>query len=277
MKYADLHVHTLYSDGDLLPQQIIKIAKDKELEMLSITDHDSLKGYFKALPYADEHGITLVPGVEISTIQYHLLGLNFDPQNERFNNFVKRSQDIQKGVCNQRIDVLRSHGVPISLEIVENEFPESSIGTYNLLISMIKDPNCSAYMNKQHGTLDIRTLYGIYFSTKKGIAHSIEKIQWIELEDAINEIHLAGGNAIFAHPPKYATHPSEVIEMLKKVDGIEVQPKFGEKNNPFKDYAHREGKIITYGSDFHRFEKDDSMLSRNDPQIDEAIFGTIKR
>ena len=65
---ADLHIHTICSDGHLSPEEVIKLAEMKNLGSVSITDHDTFEGYKIAKPFADEAGIELIPGVEVTTL-----------------------------------------------------------------------------------------------------------------------------------------------------------------------------------------------------------------
>ena len=61
MAKADLHIHTTASDGHSTPQQIVKNAKKHNLDVISITDHDTIRGYRKAVAEAEENDITLLP------------------------------------------------------------------------------------------------------------------------------------------------------------------------------------------------------------------------
>jgi len=84
----DLHIHSNYSDGVLSVFQIIDEAVKNKVQIISITDHDSIKGYSKKLfDYAKGKNITLIPGVEISTkyqgFGVHILGYNIDLNNEK--------------------------------------------------------------------------------------------------------------------------------------------------------------------------------------------------
>ena len=63
---ADLHCHSLYSDGTCTPRELVDQAKKIDFAGLSVTDHDTLEAFFEAYPYACEKNIILLPGVEIS-------------------------------------------------------------------------------------------------------------------------------------------------------------------------------------------------------------------
>src|SRR5256885_14595408 len=66
MAGIDLHTHTYYSDGTLSPQQLVALAKERGLDVLAVTDHDSISGMPEAREAAEVAGIEIVPGVEFS-------------------------------------------------------------------------------------------------------------------------------------------------------------------------------------------------------------------
>jgi predicted metal-dependent phosphoesterase TrpH len=77
MGLADLHIHTIYSiDGTASVSAVLRRAKLAELDVISITDHDEIRGALKALELAPSHGVDVIPGIEITTAEGHLLALN---------------------------------------------------------------------------------------------------------------------------------------------------------------------------------------------------------
>ena len=96
-KWIDLHIHTLASDGLLSPEEVVKIAKDCRLSAISITDHDAIGGFVGAKEMAEELGIELVSGVELSVTHggddFHLLAY-------LIRNFRRRSiASGRRGLC----------------------------------------------------------------------------------------------------------------------------------------------------------------------------------
>ena len=86
-KSYDLHSHTLNSDGTLTPSELVQRAADKGVDVLALTDHDVTDGISEAKAAAQQHGIRLIPGVEVSTswegTTIHVVGLNIDTESER--------------------------------------------------------------------------------------------------------------------------------------------------------------------------------------------------
>ena len=138
-RFVDLHLHTRYSDGMDDPRSVVRNVKMKGIEVFAITDHDTMRGYEEAYDEAQEWGIEIIPGVEISTKKYHILGLGVDHKHRDFRDFLMHIQRLQEKTCEQRIEVLNAHGIPLTMERVVKYSPNSRLGKYNLLIAMIRD------------------------------------------------------------------------------------------------------------------------------------------
>ena len=85
----DLHIHTKMSDGELTPKEVIDKAIENKVKVISIADHDTIEAYTEEfIQYAENKGIKLIKGVEISTkinkCGIHVLGYNIDVENEKF-------------------------------------------------------------------------------------------------------------------------------------------------------------------------------------------------
>jgi hypothetical protein len=270
MKYVDLHIHTYFSDGTDSPLQVIRTAKMKGLDLIAIADHDNLRGYFRGIKEAQRWKINLVPAVEITTIEAHVLGLNFNPYNENFRKFVEYSKEVHDEVCSQRVEKLRSVGIPITFEKVRNAFPNSSLGKYSIIWTMLLDNECRSYLEKKHEDLSLPFLSKYYLS-KEGIGGKVEKKRAIYWGETVREIKKAGGIVIFPHPSTSARLPSEIPNMMKSVDGLEVQPKFANENQPFADYAKLNNMHITYGSDYHSMYGGSGILGKGINQISDEL------
>ncbi|MBM3247143.1 PHP domain-containing protein [Candidatus Pacearchaeota archaeon] len=254
-RYLDLHTHTLYSDGLYQsPQQLVGTAAYNGIEILAKTDHDTLAGIPEARAEAEKLGVLLINGVEITTPKYHLLGLGFQ-QSNRFREFIGKSQDIQERVVEQRVQALRRIGLPITLEKVKVEFPESRLGKYNLLWTVLKDSACREYFTKVGLSLNPQDV-ARYFFGQGGVA-IIDKLEpEISVEEAIREVHAANGIIGIAHPEKDIREVAELGTLVKQgIDFIEVQPNIRHLN-PAKtkmvaDFVRSKDMLVTYGSDYH--------------------------
>ena len=99
MYIVDLHSHSNVSDGNLNPDDLISYAAEKNVDMIALTDHDDISGLDLARKKAEELGISFINGVEISVTwrsrTIHMLGLNFDPNNQ---NLFKGLERIRLGI-----------------------------------------------------------------------------------------------------------------------------------------------------------------------------------
>ncbi|HME86971.1 MAG TPA: PHP domain-containing protein [Candidatus Nanoarchaeia archaeon] len=268
MTYVDLHSHTIYSDGDLTPEEVLRRMKEKGIEAGAITDHDAMGGYFKAKEEAKQLGIRLIPGVEVTSPDYHILGLGIDDESEQFKKFLAHSRHVQEDVCARRIERLQEIGMPITLEKVRALYPEARLGKLNILGTMFADPACKEYLQEHTPTLTKEESFKYYLKRQA-------KIPWIKgaaIDDEIiiREIHAAGGIAVIAHPFKDVKDMKELELLVEKgLDGIEMQPNYGDRNIPFVDFAREKNLLITYGSDYHGdWKKTRPLLGRGINQMD---------
>ncbi|MBI3334650.1 PHP domain-containing protein [Candidatus Pacearchaeota archaeon] len=277
MKFVDLHNHSIYSDGSDTPETVTRAAVLKGTQVFALSDHDTIAGCEASRREAERWGMLWIPAVEVSTTKYHILGYGFDPANEEFTAFLKHSQHLQEETCIKRLDLLQQHGVPITFEKLRTAFPESRLGKYNLLMTLLLDPECRAYARQHHGEASPDELMGIYLR-KGSIAGTVKKGETISSKEAIYQIHQAGGIAILAHPFKQVTDMHELDVLLEKgIDGLEIQPNYGAKNNPFRAYAEAHGMKMTYGSDFHGPSINRPLLGRehnNLINLDALLAGT---
>lgn len=247
MKHVDLHTHTRYSDGTSDPRQVVMDAALKGLEAIAITDHDITSGIPEAQDEAREFGIEVVPGVEVSTTKYHILGYGFDIENPVLQDMLRESREYQTETVKKRIEILQSAGIPITYEKVLAAYPHSRLGKMNIIYTMIRDPECIAKLGRLSGD----EIFETYLAKGKIGAH-VDGQKSIKSRDAINTIHAAGGIAIVAHPFKQAKEASELDRMIDRgIDGIEIQPNYNGRNEPFIEYARQHGLMTTYGSDYH--------------------------
>jgi predicted metal-dependent phosphoesterase TrpH len=250
-KYIDLHTHTFYSDGITTPELSVKAAAINGLDILAITDHDKTGGYEEARKAGEKWNVKIIPGTEVSTDKYHILGLALDINNPNFVNFLKEAAQEQKKVCIRRVNGLRASGVPITLEKIIPIFPDSRLGKMNIWYAMMQDKECQDYFMEKEKQKLTYELYNKYLKDQNG-KWIVDKLTNITPERTIKEIHNAGGIAILAHPPLDVKSPEGLEVLLEQgIDGIEVQPRNNGRNQPFIDFAKKNNLLITYGSDYH--------------------------
>lgn len=224
---------------------LVKMACEKGLYGLAITDHDTFAGYELAATTAREMGLKLLSGIEISAEYHgepvHILGYAFRPSDESFGKFCETHRK-RREVRNQLIlEKLSKAGMTVPMEEVKKLSPDAlSYGRVHIALAM----------EKRGYVPDIRTAFQWYIGQGKSCYVSGEK--WT-VDEAIEAVRAAGGKAVLAHPHLIA--PKWVVEALLSMpfDGIEAY--YGgaslEENTRWRKEADRRGWLATGGSDFH--------------------------
>ncbi|MBU3906704.1 MAG: PHP domain-containing protein [Nanoarchaeota archaeon] len=251
MKNSDLHVHSYYSDGDLPPSQVVKLAKQKGIKNLALTDHNSFDGVLEAIKEGKKQGVNVIPAIEIRAKEDEVLGYFIDYKNEKFRREMKKIQNNLIKRVKKIIIKLNKKGIDVSFEdLLKKYYPN----TTNLMeIHLIK------YL-KFKGYGDIRELWPRYIS--KG-GETYVPIKEISVIDSIKLVKKFGGIPILAHPwvnpsSRELLHEKNFKKLIKSgLRGIEVDN--GDRDerrdkktlDKIQKLAKRYGLILTSGSDFH--------------------------
>lgn len=247
---ADLHLHTIYSDGSYRPQDVIKMALKEKIKTIAISDHDTLKGIEPGIDYAEDKNIEVIPAIEFSTFidkaEIHILGYFIDYKDPIFKKRVSKIFDSRKTRAKKMVELLNQEGVEISFKEVMNIAGDDYIGRPHLAQAMVK----KGYIES------IKDAFTKQYIGNNGKSY-VEKFK-ITPKEAIKLIKDNGGIPVLAHPV-FISHGEPMKEKgIKELQetglmGIEV---FHSKhdNNTKKYYKKIAGKlnlIITGGSDFH--------------------------
>ncbi|WP_410511616.1 PHP domain-containing protein [Paenibacillus sp. BR2-3] len=247
---CDLHTHTQASDGMQPPAENVRLAREKGLAALAITDHDTVAGIAEALEAGKQYGITVVPGVEISTRaggkDIHVLGYYVDPQHGLF---LSRLAELRatRAQRNEAIILkLRNLGIDITLEKVVAGIgrelkPDESIGR----------PHIADELVRLGAAADMRDAFDKYLAD--GAAAFVLPPR-ITPEEACQWIIGAGGAPVLAHPGLYGD--DELVRGIVERSafrGIEV---YHSDHGPAEEarylaMAAEYGLVVTGGSDFH--------------------------
>ena len=246
---TDLHIHSYYSDGTMSPQEIVEEAKNRGLEIISITDHDVLDSYEELKVEAEKANIKVIRGVEIDSIfeghLVHLLAYKFN-DNEDFFALVNRAKEQ---LLETSIELIRR---------MEKEYENISLEDYNSYeydrrkggwkgIHYLFDKNIT------EGLFDGMKLYGKY-----ECGH--EKFDFPTVKEVCDITHNAGGYVVLAHPCNYYKDKTreEILEKLEilKSDGIDGVECYYPANSDLMtetclEFCRKNDLIITAGSDSH--------------------------
>jgi len=218
-KHIDFHTHTIYSDGIGIPEFNVRLARLSALDYLDITDHDKIGGYYEAKAAGEKWQLGIIPGVEVSTDKYHILGLGINVESKSFKEFLRFSADEQEKVCRGRINFFRDLGVPITYDKVKTAFPHARLGKFNVLMTLDQDKECKEFFMNRYGSVLIKEFYDELIK----IGKESDKMTAVTSAMAIKEIHLANGLAMIAHPFKDIESLLELGELKKLgLDGLEV-------------------------------------------------------
>ena len=245
MGKADLHIHTNASDGDCTPIEILEKALEKGLDTISITDHDTIKGYKKARSSDLSNKLELLPGVEMSVRwgdkEVHLLCYCFDPDDEDVNLLLLQQSGARRRRMAKIVKSLQKQGVDIDMDEVKAEAGFSNIGR----------PHAASVLMSKGVVSTFNEAFIRYLSSEK-LDHI--NTEYCTLSEAAKVMKKAGGVLSLAHPgPLYSSE--EIDEMLKLgVDGLEcIHPSHPYPvQKKFTKMANDRNLIISGGSDFHR-------------------------
>ncbi|MFA8343149.1 MAG: PHP domain-containing protein [Rhodothermaceae bacterium] len=245
----DLHIHTTYSDGIYTPFQIVKKAKDAGIDTISITDHDSVNGIEGAIMFGNEIGVTVIPGLEISTDiedqEVHILGYFIDHNSEELRKYLSFFRDERLERAKRMVKKLNKLNVDINLEEILERAKNSAVGRPHIATALVEAGYCKSYYDA----------FARYIGDE-GPAY--ERKIHVSPQSALKLIKDAGGLSFIAHPGKIK---ESILQTLINfgVDGIEViHPSHsGEDVKFYRGIIDQYWLLESGGSDFHGGKKND--------------------
>lgn len=247
----DLHSHTTASDGRLAPHDLIDRALSFNLDVLAITDHDTVDGLQAAHDYIaqHQHPLKLINGIEISTVwqnkDIHIVGLNIDPESEALNTLIEQQKKHREGraeLIAHRLSKATREGVLEEVRQIAGEAPITRAHFAKWLVE-------NGYA---------KTMQQVFkkFLTRNNPGYVPPA--WCSMAEAVDAIHAAGGQAVLAHPGRYDLTAKWLKRLLAAYveaggDAMEVaQPQQGQQERRnLADYAIQYNLLASQGSDFH--------------------------
>lgn len=258
--YIDLQIQTIFSDGDLSPRHVVRLAKRYGVLTIAITDHDSVAGIDEAKKEGERVGVSVVNGIELySSFQkreLHILGYDINPRNPRLTRFLaiiqRRHRDWLVEVCEKlrkkgwivrTARLLASPSQLVSFREIFQEIEAHQKNRLHLLADFgTKTPDLFDWINRYFG--------------KGGIAHVPLPEKQVPTRTAIQLIRAARGKAVLAHPGQQLQFADDrVVAALKTMGlrGIEaITPHHTwQQVLHYQWLAKKLGLFVTAGSDFH--------------------------
>ena len=250
---VDYHMHSYYSDGTMKPTELVRMYKDREYDIIALTDHDGVDGISEAVIAGEALKIKVVPGIELSTrydfdgqeLELHLLGYHIDIENEALRcrlTQIRRDREV-------RNEKLLAHLNDLGYELTQEDLLQRPGQTY------VGKPNFARAIARKG--YKIENLWDVLDTVKK------EKISIFE---GIDLIKGAGGMAVLAHPMKtknlaeprsdaFWESLTQILRDLKKhgLKGLECFHPSATEEDSLKlvTLAGKYHLHITEGSDFH--------------------------
>jgi predicted metal-dependent phosphoesterase TrpH len=259
----DLQSHSTHSDGELAPAEVVKAAADAGVELLALSDHDTVSGVAEALAAGERIGLRVVPAVEISAIDHgpatdrelHILGYCIDhagqPLTARLAEFLAdREQRTLRMAA-----ALRELGLELDeAEITQRRAAGQPIGRPHLAAAVLAAPANAARVSEER-LEDIGELIRAYLVEGRP-AYRLRETPTVP--EAIAAIHDAGGVAIWAHPFWDIAEPAGVLESIERfralgIDGVEAfyVTHNAEQTQLLAERGAALGLLTTGSADFH--------------------------
>lgn len=246
---ADLHMHSVFSDGTDEVPAIVAKAKAAGLSLMSLTDHDTVKGVGLALEEGEKQGIKVLPGIEISTYaicEVHILGYNIDINNDRLLTRLAEIEDKR----HERIKAILANLKKYDIELDEEKIFDriGTVGRMHIAKQLLAKGYCQT----------ITEAFDRYLG-ERGIAYVPSKR--ITPLEGVKLIKAAGGLAVVAHPLIFCQKGKldDLIGGLKTygLDGLEVYYPTHSLDDTAKlyDLAKKNRLIATGGTDYHGLNK----------------------
>ncbi len=250
---ADLHLHTVYSDGTFTPRDLVHRAALAGLTTISITDHDHTGAIEEARAAGAERAVTVISGVELSTVlgelEIHILGYFFDHTNAGLQAHLERFRRDRMRRAAAIVENLNRLGIPITLEAVLSRTGKGSVGRPHIARALVEEGFTQTY----------HEAFGKYIGFGKP---AFEKKSAMTPGEAIAMIAGAGGLSFVAHPGTNIEEKVLLTLIHDGVDGIEaVHPSHSrERIAHYKGVASEYFLLTSGGSDFHGARPNDAEI-----------------
>lgn len=247
---ADLHSHSVVSDGTLTPTALAQRAAARGVELWALTDHDEIGGLAEARAAASDNGLDWLAGTEVSVtfagVTVHIVGLGFDPEDPALAAGLAATRGGRSERAREMADELAKVGIPDAFEgalrYVGN--PE-----------LISRTHFARYIVETGTCADTHEVFRRFLAEGKPgfVPH-----RWARLGDTVRWITQAGGIAVVAHPARYAFSPTAEYALFSEFvehggRGVEVitGAHTAADQARYADLSLEFGLLASRGSDFH--------------------------
>jgi predicted metal-dependent phosphoesterase TrpH len=245
----DLHCHSTASDGTLSPTELVQRAHEHGVTSLALTDHDTVAGLDEAKASATAAGITLIPGIELSTSWqnkcFHIVGLDIDPDYPPLSEATRNLQIMRTERAEKIADKLEKKRIFGAFEAVKKAAGKG----------MITRSHFADFLLSQFHVSTQQEAFDRYLGAGKA---AFVPTTWTDMELAVNWITQSGGIAVLAHPLRYkltASWMKRLLAAFKEAGGLGIEVVTGRYNSDeikqVARYATHFELAGSVGSDFH--------------------------
>lgn len=271
--YVDMHMHSIYSDGELTPNELIKKAYENNIGIISITDHDTLLGLKNITHDFDEACyVKVIPGIELSAKvqkgRMHILGYDFDIDDKSLNDKMKEIRNNSMYSVIALINQLK-----IDYDIM---FDSKDIKELFSLKGNIGRPNVAKLLVKEGYVKSVQESFDKYLISAYKKTRTLNR--GLSYEECIKLIKDAGGISVLAHPNQLKMDNEELEETIKNMidcglDGIEVYHSghTKEETKRYLELSKKYNLLVSAGSDYH------GKMVKPDVEIGVTSSGKIKK
>lgn len=258
---ADLHCHSIVSDGTLTPEELAPRAAANGVELWALTDHDEIGGQHRAMAAAHTAGMAYLTGTEISAtfagVTVHIVGLGFDPDDLALHEGLAETRDGRIPRAREMATQLATVGIQ---------------GAYEGALKYVGNPQLvsrthfARFLVETGVCRDTPEVFRKYLTEGKPgyVPH-----RWAALGDAVRWITQAGGVAVIAHPARYKFTANEEYALFSEFkahggQGVEVVTgsHTAAEYVTYADMAREFGLAASRGSDFHGPEESYTDLGK---------------
>ena len=251
--FADLHLHTTFSDGTFAPEDVARRAKRAGLAAVSLTDHDTVGGCERMAAACAEQQVEFIPGTELTAdlegIELHILGYFINPRHAPFLAALDHFQDVRVQRIRDIAAKLNALGLPLDAEAVIRAANCRTPGRPHVARALVEAGHCATFDEAFERFL------------KKDRPAWVPKFK-VTAAEAIRLIHEAGGAAVLAHPVLNRCDHLIPALVAAGLDGIEC---FHTKHSTsdsarYQALARQHGLLVTGGSDCHGLNKGKPLI-----------------
>ena len=262
-------MHSTASDGRLSPSEVMSRAKKGGLNLVSLTDHDTVSGMAEARDAAGKLGMQFVPGTEISTRErgreVHLLAYAFDADHPSLQALLDSQQERRNTRALDFMDRFRREGLIPS----DAELPPAPEGR-----SWAR-PHLGAVLMEHGAATSMEDAFSRFLSP--GCRLFVEK-PMPDGAEVMAAVHAAGGLVFLAHPGHHVAHAIVRSLVDAGLDGIEVVHPAHDAmlQRYYREQAARFGLLMSGGSDFHGRARDEARLGQRWFEPDESLLSALR-